>query len=72
MIASLNEGINLLAVDFFAFDRHFFENFNKHSVLLSFLISLPAVDIRAYTTFIDANATKNVIAFKAVSTVDRN
>ena len=63
MTESLFEGINLLAVDFFAFDRHFFKNSNKHFVLLFFLISLPAVDIRAYTTFINANATKNVIAF---------
>ena len=63
MIASLNEGINLLAVDFFAFDRHVFKNVNKLFGQLFLLIYLPAVDIRAYTTFIGANATKDVKTF---------
>ena len=63
MLESLFEGINLLAVDFFAFDRHIFKNFYKLSAQLSFLIYLPAVDIRAYTTFIGANATKDVKTF---------
>ena len=72
MNESLMKGINLLAVDFFAFDRHVFKNFFQNSGQLFFLIYLPAVGPRAYTTFIDANATKNVQAFWAGSTVDSN
>ena len=63
MTESLTEGVNLLAVDFLAFDRHVCKNVNKLSAQLSFLIYLPAVDIRAYTTFIDANATKDAQTF---------
>ena len=70
MTESLIEGINLLAVDFFAFDRHFFKIFFQSCAQLFFLIQLPA--IRAYTTFVEANTTKTVSAFWAVSTVDCN